>query len=153
MSRVLTNDITIAFALEDTTASGFGILPGSPTWKQIEPNDISKWGAEIKTVARNPISKNRQVRKGTITDLDSKVDLKVVLTMDCIKDFAEGFMFARAYSSGAEYWALTAVSGADVFSIGATSGPNRVYAAGSGGTISGAATLVFVRGCTNSGNN
>lgn len=153
MSRVLTNDITLAYALEDTTASGFGTLPASPTWKQLEPNDISKWGAEIKTVARNPISKNRQVRKGTIVDLDSKVELKCDLTMDSLEDFIEGFAFARAYSSGVEYWRLTAVSGADVYSLSATSGPARVYAAGSGGTITGAATLIYVRGCTNSGNN
>lgn len=153
MTRVLTNDITLAFALEDTTATGFGVLPAAPQWKQIEPNDISKWGAEIKTVARMPISKTRQVRKGTITDLDSMVEIKCDLTMDCLKDFIEGFMFARAYVSGAEYWRLTAVSGADVFSLSATSGPLRVYPGGSGATVSGAATLVYVRGCTNSGNN
>lgn len=153
MARVLTNDITLAFALEDTTATGFGVLPAAPVWKQVEPNDISKWGAEIKTVARNPISKNRQVRKGTITDLDSEVELKCDLTMDSLEDFVEGFCFARAYSSGAEYWKISAISGADVISLSATSGPNRVFAAGSGGTITGAATLVYTRGLTNSGNN
>lgn len=153
MSRVLTNNVTVAWALEDTTATGFGILPASPTWKQIEPNDISKWGAEIKTVARQPISKNRQVRKGTITDLDSKVEIKCDLTMDCLEDFIDGFMFARAYSSGAEYWAVSGVSSGAGYALSVTSGPVRVFPAGSGGTVTGAATLVFARGFTVTGNN
>lgn len=92
MSRVLTNNMGLSYAIE----SAIGVLPGSPIWHVLEPNTIGTYGATITTVARSPISRNRQRRKGTVTDLDSAVDWEGDLTLNHITDFAEGFVFAVA---------------------------------------------------------
>ena len=92
MSRVLTNNTTLSYAIE----SAIGVLPGSPTWHILEPNSLGSYGATITTVARDPISRNRQRRKGTVTDLDSAVDWEGDLTLNHFTDFAEGFAFATA---------------------------------------------------------
>lgn len=90
MGRVLTNNISLAYAIEASLA----VLPGSPTWKLLEPNDISTFGATITTVSRTPISKNRQRKKGTIADLESAAEFEHDLTREVAIDFFEGFVFA-----------------------------------------------------------
>lgn len=90
MSRVLTNKTTLAYAIEDS----LGVLPGTPIWNILEPNSIGAYGATITTVARSPISKKRQRRKGAITDLDSAVEWEGDATLDHMIAFAEGFAFS-----------------------------------------------------------
>lgn len=108
MGRVLTNNVGVAYSIE----SALGVA--GTTWKQLEPNDIPAMGAEITTVARSPISRSRQRRKGTITDLDSTVEIEHDLTMSVFRDFVEGFAFARGVNS--DVTELAAAS--------ATTGPN-----------------------------
>lgn len=91
MGRVLTNNISLAYSIE----AAFGVLNTSGEWKLLEPNDISTFGATITTVARNPISRTRQRRKGTVTDLDSAAEFEHDLTKEVFIDFAEGFVFAN----------------------------------------------------------
>lgn len=91
MSRVLTNNTSLAYAIE----SSLGVLPGSPTWRQLEPNTISRFGTETTKVSRAPISKNRQRKKGTLTDVDSGVEFEADLTRSSCRDFFEGFVFAN----------------------------------------------------------
>lgn len=91
MGRILTNNISLAYSIE----AAFGVLNTSGEWKLLEPNDISTFGATITTVARNPISKTRQRRKGTVTDLDSAAEFEHDLTKEVFIDFAEGFVFAN----------------------------------------------------------
>lgn len=92
MAQVLTNNTTLAYAIEQSP----GVLPGSPTWKSLEPNNIGSFGAEITTVARNPISSLRQRRKGTVVDLDATSEHDADLTIASLVDFAEGFFYAAA---------------------------------------------------------
>lgn len=99
MSRVLTNNTSLSYAIE----SALGVLPGSPVWHELEPNSIGTFGAEITTVARSPISKNRQRRKGTVTDLDSSVDFEADLTLSHFTDFAEGFCFSTAVNQDLDF--------------------------------------------------
>lgn len=91
MGRVLTNNISLAYSVEAI----FGVLNPGGEWKLLEPNDISTFGATITTVARNPISRTRQRRKGTVTDLDSAAEFEHDLTKEVFIDFAEGFVFAN----------------------------------------------------------
>lgn len=140
MSRVSTNTVGLAYAIE----SSLGVLPGSPTWKTLEPNDIGTLGATISKVSRNPISKDRQRKKGTTTDLDSSVEFTHDLTMEAFIDFMEGFCFAQFNGpikfGPQETDDVTAVTGADSFTVGA----NGDLPAG---------TLVYSRGFTNPANN
>lgn len=94
MSLVKTNEISLQVAVEASLAT----LPGSPIWDLLEPNVINSFGATITKTARNPISKLRQRRKGTTTDIESGVEFEADLTGDHFKKLAEGFVFA-AFSS------------------------------------------------------
>lgn len=140
MSRVSTNTVSLAYAIE----ASLGVLPGSPVWKLVEPNTISTFGPDISTVSRNPISKNRQRQKGTITDLDSAAEFEADLTMEHFIDFAEGFCFASFAGpikfGPMETDGVTAVTGADSFTVDAN-----------GDLVAG--QLVYARGFTNSANN
>lgn len=91
MSRVLTNDTLLQFAVE----ASIGVLPGSPLWRALEPNSIGSYGATITTTPRRPISKDRGRKKGVTTDSDSTPEFVSDLTVDAHSDFVEGFMFSE----------------------------------------------------------
>lgn len=91
MSLVKTNEISLQVAIEASLAT----LPGSPVWDLLEPNTINSFGATITKTARNPISKLRQRRKGTTTDIESGVEFEADLTGQVFKKLAEGFVFAN----------------------------------------------------------
>ena len=88
MARVLTNNVTLQYTIE----SSIGVLPGSPLWRALEPNNISAFGASITTVSRRPISQERGRKKGAVTNLESAVEFDADLTMSSLEDFAEGFV-------------------------------------------------------------
>ncbi len=134
MGRTLTNNFSLQYAVEQS----IGVLPGSPEWKLLEPNAIGGFGSTISTVARSPISKNRQRKKGTITDLDSAVEFDADLTLEHFIDFIEGFMFSNF------------VGPIKVVPSAATTSAYTVP------TMTAALpefTIVFVRGFTNAANN
>lgn len=132
MSRVLTNNLSLAYTIEDT----LGEIAGSPVWNQLEPNDLGRFGATITTVARTPISRTRQRRKGTVTDLDSAVEFEADLTLSHFADFAEGFVFAT-------FNGVATFSPSAVVATGSGSGCTlNVATAGSGPyTVSGTPTV------------
>ena len=132
MGRTLTNNTQLSYSIE--TSLG---VAGS-TWFQIEPNSIGQYGASITTVPRNPISKRRQRRKGTITDLDSSVEIEHDMTREMFLGFIEGFMFAN-FQTGPLIFVPTAV----------TSSGYTVPADGDLPIL----TLVYARGFTNAVNN
>lgn len=140
MALVKTNEISIAAAAE----ASLGVLPGSPTYFLLEPNTINSFGKTITKTARNPISRLRQRRKGTITDQDSGVELEADLTGDHFQIFAESFVFAIFSSqaevqAGADFDTLAGVSGGYSHTAITAAIPQR--------------TLVYGRGFTNSVNN
>lgn len=92
MGIVDTNAVNLAYAIE----SALGTLPTTPDWFDLEPNNITTFGADITTVTRDPISKNRQRRKGTPVDLDSGVEFEADLTLSSWRDFVEAFIFSKA---------------------------------------------------------
>ncbi len=133
MARVLTNNTGISFAKE----ASLGVLPGSPVWRQLEPNSIGDYGANLSKIVRNPISKNRQRRKGAITDLGSTVSWQEDWTGDSFINFADGFAFS--VFKGTAPFSPTAVTGTG-------------YTVASGGALPDN-TLVYARGFVNSANN
>lgn len=135
MAIVKTNNISLAYAIE----SSLGVLPGSPTWKLLEPNDITTFGATITTVAREPISKDRQRKKGTVTDLESAAEFEHDLTLDAFVDFAEGFVFAN-------------FQGDTIGACSAVTASSDTFTVASGPTLQ-AEQLIYNIGFTNSANN
>lgn len=125
MGRVLTNNVQLNYAVE----SSLGTQPTSG-WKKLEPNAITKYGADIKTVERTPISATRQRKKGTIIDLDSAVEFDADYTMEQITDFLEGFAFASAYGTAPFRPTAVTSTGYTVASGGALPQNYLIYAQG-----------------------
>lgn len=143
MGRVTTNTVTIGFARE----ASLGVLPGSPAWNLVEPNNINRFGATIGKVARSPISKARQRRKGVVTTHSAAVEFEADFTLSHLKYFLEGFMMARA--TGPDLYAPSAVlsGGYTVAALSAGQAAEFTYGA------SAAKTLVYGDGFTNTVNN
>lgn len=100
--QVKTNNVGLAFARQ----TALGVLP-TTGWEQVEPNAINGFGATITTVARDPISRNRQRRKGTVTDLDSALDFDADLTLSAFRDHVEAFAFVEGINSDVTQLAAT----------------------------------------------
>ena len=114
MGRVLTNNVSISYAIE----TSLGVA--GTTWYLVEPNDISTFGASITTVARDPISRNRQRRKGVVTDLDSTVEFDEDTTLSSFRDFIEGYCFATGINSDvSELITTAAATTGDTYTISA----------------------------------
>ena len=137
MGSVNTNSISLAIAEE----SSIGVLTSPVVAEYLEPNEISDYGADITTVARNPISKDRQNRKGTISDVESTVDVEMDTTASHLLAVLPGVMFSQWYDQ--PHWLRTAVSaGSGGFTVtGGT--PSSVHAG----------DLIYVRGFSNGANN
>ena len=91
MARVLTNNVILQYGVE----TALGVAPIDNSWRALEPNNLSAYGATITTVERRPISADRGRKKGTVTNLESAVEFDGDLTVDAFTDFAEGFVFAE----------------------------------------------------------
>lgn len=128
-----TNTCTISYAIETSP----GVLSGTPAWTSIEVNDISTLGATISTTPRNPIANTRGARKGSVTDLDSAVELPADLTLSSALDFAQGFLYASWYQQ--PKFKPTAVT-------------STGYTVASGGDLD-QNVLIYARGFLNSENN
>jgi len=144
MGRVLTNNISMQAAREAT----LGVLPGSPDWKLLEPNSVGTFGATITTVAREPISRDKQRRKGTVTDLDSAAEFEADLTMDSFTDFVEAFAFVNATNGDLYFTEANATSSG--FTIPAAP---AAQAAKLQFTSGGPISLLYARGYANAANN
>jgi len=104
MSRTLTNDTQLAYSIEVSLG-----VEGA-TWYNVEPNDITTFGAQIGVTARNPISANRQAKKGSVTSLKSAMAYPTDLTRSSFRDHIEGFVFATGINSNVSDLVSTAVS-------------------------------------------
>ena len=107
MGRVLTNDVALAFAVGDPTALDTIPVTG---WSSLEPNSLGAIGATVSTIVRNPISKSRQRKKGTTTDLDSSVEFEHDITYDAMRELLPGFMFAKGANDNFMDVAVSALS-------------------------------------------
>lgn len=95
MGQVLTNATALSIAREATP----GVLGSTPEWLTLEPNSLGTFGAQTRTVARSPISRLRQRRKGTIVDLDASAEFEADVTGAAMFNALEAFFF-RSYGNG-----------------------------------------------------
>ena len=86
------NVVGLSFAEE----ASLKVLPVTPIWRALEPNEFKDFGAEIKTVARNPINESRQVQKGVVTDLDASGGFMQDITPSNLTRLMQAFFFANA---------------------------------------------------------
>ena len=118
MGRVLSNEVSIAM----TEETSLGIVADTAEWLQLEPNSLGTFGASISTIVRNPISRSRQRKKGTITDLDSNAEFEHDLVYEIIARIMRGFMFAkgvREYSQNVPVSAIAVDGELTISALGA----------------------------------
>lgn len=92
MPRVQVNNTSISLTYEATQ----GVLATAPVWFLMEPNQggITAFGATTRQVERNPISRNRQRRKGGIVGVDAAFEWEGDLILEHFYRVAEAFVFS-----------------------------------------------------------
>lgn len=86
------NFTELRYAVEESP----GVLPTTPEWIQVEPNEYKDFGGTVKTKARNPINASRQRKKGVVIDIDASSGFVQDVTPTNSKGFMSAFLFAAA---------------------------------------------------------
>lgn len=134
---------------EEICPSELDTVLANQKWYVREPNSYQTFGANIKTVPRNPINALRKNKKGTVTDVESAAGWNEDYTQDNMTDLLQGFFFNNAFEkynllplNGITNPALTVVVSTGVFTVTSTLATS-IYAN----------DLVKTTGFTNSVNN
>jgi hypothetical protein len=137
-NKIDSNQTELRVAVEES----IGVLPATPEWIQVDPNEYDDFGGEVTTVARNPINKSRQRKKGVVVDVDAAGGFTVDLTQENFQTpkFMEGFLFAATRTH-------VELSVADV------DGTGNDYQPASGGGAYFANDLLFAKLFENTANN
>lgn len=117
-------------------------------WHQLQPNNISSFAPQINTVARDPISKLRQQRKGTVTELNSSPEFESDVIISTLEDLIEGFLFSTL--KGVGHRRPSAVTNSTTVTLPSYNSTEAGYIQYAG---SGAQSLFYFRGFAESGNN
>lgn len=128
----------------DTNATSLALCkecePGALThWLNMQPNEIGSFSPEIGVTARNPISADRNNRKGTITSLAASPSFTQDTMMDGVRYFGNAFLYT--------VWKGQPVAGKLPTATTATG-----YTVPTG-PVAAAGTLVFAAGWANPANN
>lgn len=140
------NVTELSYALEVTDS--IGTLPATPVWYKLDPNSYSDFGADLTLTPREPITKDRQKRKGVITDVDASGGFNLDFTYDNVWRLIQGFF----YKDVAEQQTTIPLNGTQIAitNVDAT-GDTYDAASGLGSFVVG--QLIFAENFGDAGNN
>ncbi len=92
-NKIDSNETGLAIAKE--VIGQPGVLPVTPIWYDLEPNEYKDFGGEPTLLARRPINSSRQRKKGSIVDLEAKGGFNQDFTNDNSQMLVSGFMYAN----------------------------------------------------------
>lgn len=110
-------------------------------WLYMEPNDISSFSATLEKTARDPITLDRQRRKGSITSVATAPQFTSDLTLEMVSYFMPGFLFSTWKGTRPESYVLVG-----------TDSVTKTYSVEAGEVLT-AGTLVYADGFVNPENN
>lgn len=123
VATISSNRSAAYYAVEDSPKT----LPGTPDWYELEPNSYGDFGAQVTRVPRQPISADRQLKKGPITDLDASASFQMDITQENFPGLAAGF-FRAAVRAKAELAIATVDTGGATNDFEPASGGDAYYA-------------------------
>jgi hypothetical protein len=85
--------LTSLYAAEEVSP---GVLPGSPIWVEREPNSYADFGGAYTMSRRNPLTHDRQARRGEVSDNSPTVGYQEDLTPTNMIRPMRSFLFAEA---------------------------------------------------------
>lgn len=91
-NKIDSNETGLAIAKE--VIGQPGVLPVTPNWEQLEPNEYDDFGGEPTLLARRPINSSRQRKKGAIVDLAAQGGFNQDFTNNNSQTLLSGFMYA-----------------------------------------------------------
>lgn len=143
VNKIDSNTSGLRYAEESSTPK---VLPGSPVWWPLEPNSYKDFGGQVTTLARKPISDDRQNKKGVVTDLEAGGGFQNDLTYTNLQNLLQGFFFSdfrlKPEKGGYAQSAFTSVATSD-----------DSYNAASGLAAFVAGSLIFASGFGIAANN
>jgi len=92
-NKIDSNETGLAIAKE--VIGQPGVLPVTPNWYAMEPNEYDDFGGEPTLLARRPINSSRQRKKGSIVDLAASGGFNQDFTNDNSQLLVSGFMYAE----------------------------------------------------------
>ena len=150
VEKIDSNQTGLLLALEATLGKlSEGTTWPEVRWNQMEPNSFGDFGATYKRVARQPITPDRQNRKGTITDMDSNGGFNQDLTASLFSLLGAGFFFSvphRKPMSSNPY-----VVGSAIELVSVTAAGIYTFASALSDLVVG--HIVQISGCANAINN
>lgn len=149
-SKIDSNSVGFAIAAEESVKT----LPTTPVWIPIDVNSFGNFGAEYTSVARRPISADRQRQRGGITDLDAGGSFQLDLCQRNHQELLQGFFFAAMRNKaqakndiGISTMTIAVDAATDKFTVGGSGGPASLSA------IMAVGDIVLTAGFTDPANN
>jgi len=125
-----------------------GVLPASPQWQEREPNSYGDFGGNFGMTTRKPITRDRQYRKGEVSDNNPTSSYTEDLTGLNMRSKMQGFLYADAR----EVPSTRPINGARV-AITSVDGTAEQYKAAAGLTVFRVGHLVLGSGFGLAANN
>lgn len=148
INKIDSNVTGLSIAEEECLKRLPGVGGVDAVWYEQEPDAYADFGSETTSTVRAPISKSRQRRKGTITDIDASGGYTTDITFNNQTRMMQGFLFADVRQS-----ASTAPIIGSKIAVTSVDATTDVYKAASGLTVFKPGMIVLASGFAVAGNN